>query len=136
MTANSVKARKAKARVCQDMVSNAVRDAFGLTADDIRSTPMGLQGEDVLFLSGRARAVFPFAVECQNADATLFWAKWRQAERHSEKLKLPPLFVFKNPRMARGQAFVMLEWKTFLEILKSREEVSIKMRALEDRLNG
>ena len=60
--------KKAKARTLQKLVKDALLAAFPvLHADDVRSVPMGVGGED-LQLSPRAREYVPYQFECKNQE--------------------------------------------------------------------
>lgn len=60
---------KAKGRLGQQEVVKILLKAFPeLAEDDIRSTPMGSQGEDIM-LSPRARKEFPWDIEVKRGKA-------------------------------------------------------------------
>lgn len=105
---------KAKARRLQNMVAEAVQEAFGLPEPDVRTATMGEPGAD-LKLSSAARAVFPFAVECKNTERLSIWKALRQAREHAGDTDLMPLLVFKRNR---SDVFVGLRLEDLLEILK------------------
>jgi hypothetical protein len=57
---------------------------------------MGAQGTDV-HLAGSARELFPFAIECKNAERTNVWSAYEQAQQHANVEKdLEPLVVMKR----------------------------------------
>ena len=59
---------KQKGRLLQQAVVTAVLERFpGLTAADVRSTPMGVRGVDVQ-LSARAKQAFPYSIECKSVE--------------------------------------------------------------------
>jgi hypothetical protein len=61
---------KAKGRRAQQEVRDAILGAFDaqLQPDDVRNTPMGTQGEDIL-LSPAARKIWPWYTEIKNVEA-------------------------------------------------------------------
>ncbi len=102
---------KAKGRRLQQELVAAIRAAFPhLEDDDIRNTPMGTQGEDIL-LSPAARKVWPFSTECKNVEALNIWKALAQAEGK----KHPPIVVF---RKNATKPHVALPLEVFLRILR------------------
>ena len=64
---------KAKGRRLQQKVRDLLLETFTeLEPDDIRSTSMGVSGED-LQLSPAARKLIPFAIECKNQEKLNVW---------------------------------------------------------------
>lgn len=59
------KGRKLQQRVASLLLEIAKGCQLDLTADDIKSTPMGVGGPD-LQLSSAAKDIFPFNFECRN----------------------------------------------------------------------
>jgi hypothetical protein len=60
---------KAKGRRAQQEVRDAILQAFPhLEPDDVRNTPMGTQGEDIL-LSPAARRIWPGYTEVKNVES-------------------------------------------------------------------
>jgi len=57
---------------------------------------MGASGEDVL-LSPKARAIFPYSVECKNQERLNLWGAWEQAEANAG-VHEPLLIVKRNQR--------------------------------------
>ena len=104
---------KAKGRVLQQAVCRDIVTALPtLGADDVRSTSMSAGGEDVL-LSPRARAVFPFAVECKNRETLPLWQALMQAARHSRP-GAAGLLVFTR---RRAPTYAALPWPDFLALV-------------------
>ena len=74
---------KAKGRRLQQKVRDLLLETFTeLEPDDIRSTSMGVSGED-LQLSPAARKLIPFAIECKNQEKLNVWDSLKQAEENS-----------------------------------------------------
>jgi hypothetical protein len=75
---------KAKGRLGQqEVVKILLEHGKDLNEDDIRSTPMGSQGEDVL-LSYAARRVFPWNIEVKRGKAFNLVKACKQAEARSK----------------------------------------------------
>lgn len=100
---------KAKGRRLQQEVASALRATTGLSEADIKSTPMGTQGEDV-WLSAAAREKFPYSIECKNVEKLNLWKAWAQAVSNQKDLH-PMLVVARN----RQEPLVVLRLADFLE---------------------
>ncbi|NRA63767.1 MAG: hypothetical protein HRU19_04750 [Pseudobacteriovorax sp.] len=83
-----------------------------LTEDDVRLTPSGLNGPDIL-LSAEARRQFPFSVEVKNQERLKLWDAIAQAEANKAGSDTP-LLVF---RRNRSKLYVCLEANEFLKII-------------------
>lgn len=112
------KSAKAKGRRLQQFVARRIAEELDLPEEDVRSAIMGESGEDVK-LSARARAAFPFAVECKAVERLRIWESLEQAEAHAEETELDALLVF---RRNRGKAYAVLELDALLELLQVRQE--------------
>jgi hypothetical protein len=86
-----------------------------LEPDDVRSTSMGNQGEDVQ-LSPKARSFVPLAIECKSLARFAGYKYLEQAQSHSKGLEgpIPVVFVKQN----RSAPMVMLDAEHFLHILR------------------
>lgn len=104
---------KAKGRRLQQKVQAAILAAYpSLTEDDVRSCPMGSQGED-LQLSSAAKAAFPFSVEAKaRAKIALVYDALAQAKSQND---LTPLAVIKADRK---EPLVVLALDDFMRLLK------------------
>lgn len=109
----STAAAKAKGRNLQKKVRDAVLKAHPhLTEDDVRSCPMGSNGEDIQ-LSTAAKAAFPFSVECKaRAKIALVYDALEQARSQNS---LTPLAVIKADRK---DALVVLTLEDFMRLIK------------------
>ena len=120
---------KAKGRRLQQWVRDTLlsfASGLQLTADDIHSTSMGAQGEDIQ-LSPAARAVYPFSIECKNTEKLNIYAALEQAEAHAHKTYYhesgqiharqarTPLLVFKRNH---SKTYVALEFEEFLRLTR------------------
>ena len=96
---------KGKGRRFQQEIMRALCELFSdelVLNEDIRSTPMGSSGDDLL-MSPRAFELIPFKFECKNVEDLSIWAALRQAwtrmhpERHpvvvARKNRTPPVAV-------------------------------------------
>lgn len=105
---------KAKGRRLQQLVSVALRSKFSLTEADIRSTPMGTQGEDV-WLSQIARDKFPFSIECKNVEKINLWKSWAQADANCPSTLSPLLVIARN----RTEPLAILRLEDLLNLFSS-----------------
>lgn len=89
-------AAKAKARRSQHWVRDKLLEMYPeLEADDVRSTPMGVTGEDIQ-LSPKARKLFPFAVECKARKSLSVYKDFEQAQKHQKEF--PGILFLKADR--------------------------------------
>lgn len=109
----STAAAKAKGRNLQKKVRDAVLAKYPeLTEDDVRSCPMGSQGEDIQ-LSSAAKAAFPYSVECKaRAKIALVYDALEQARSQND---LTPVAVIKADRK---DALVVLTLEDFMRLIK------------------
>lgn len=122
---------KAKGRRLQQWVRDTLlsyASGLQLTADDIRSTSMGAQGEDIQ-LSTAAKKAFPYSIECKNVEKLNIFAALEQAESNAnpsvirvdattKSLKfehITPMVVFKRNK---SSVYVALEFEEFLRLTK------------------
>lgn len=88
-----------------------------LEPDDVRSTPMGVNGED-LMLSPAARRKFPYSVECKNVEKLNIWEAIKQLRGFAGKSEYTPLVVFKKNN---EEAFAAVPLIHFMELLDKLE---------------
>ena len=105
---------KAKGRQFQNVIAAIVRAAFDLPAEDVRPAVMGETGVDIK-LSARARAVFPFAVECKKRESLNVWEALKQAEANATVEGLAPLLVFARNR---SEAYACLTLSDFVDLVR------------------
>lgn len=73
---------KQKGRLLQQwVVSELLKNAKQLEADDCKSTSMGAPGADVL-LSPAARKIYPFQIECKNYAKMAVYGYYEQCLHH------------------------------------------------------
>ena len=75
---------KAKGRKFQQEVRDMILERFpDLTKDDVRSTSMGAQGEDIQ-LSAAARRLLPIQIECKSKSKSAVHTMYDQAIEHGD----------------------------------------------------
>lgn len=112
MTANTCQSRKAKGRNLQKKIVEMILFAFPkLTHNDVRSTSMGVSGEDII-LSEEAHRQFGFAVEAKNVEKINIWDCLTQSE--DPKRKGIPLLCFKRNR---SEIYCSLKFETLLKLI-------------------
>jgi hypothetical protein len=90
-----ISSRKAKARRLQQWCRDQILESFPkLEEDDVRSTPMGVNGPDVQ-LSPVARACVEFEIECKAQERLSLWSSWDQCETNAGD-RQPLLIVKRN----------------------------------------
>jgi len=103
---------KNKGKRFQNWVRDLILEVFPeLEADDVRSTSMGVQGEDIQ-LSPKARKYFPYNVECKANKSFAVYNIMQQAETHGTSA---PIAFLKGDRK---KPLVVLYADDFVELLK------------------
>lgn len=117
---------KAKGRKLQQWVRDMILRIFynHLEKDDVKSTSMGASGEDVQ-LSPKARALFPFSIECKSRNSIAVYSWLDQAKGNSDPNYIPILFMKANQR----NCLVCMDAEEFLNIIG-------KHQRLRDLVNG
>jgi hypothetical protein len=102
---------KAKGRSLQQWVRDLILKSFSsLEKDDVRSTSMGADGEDVQ-LSPAARKLVPYQIECKNKARSQIHTYYDQACTHG---KHEPLVIVKQDRK---KPLAILDAETFFKLL-------------------
>ena len=110
---------KAKGRRLQQKVRDLLLETFTeLEPDDIRSTSMGVSGED-LQLSPAARKLIPFAIECKNQEKLNVWDSLKQAEENSGDYD--PVLIFKRNR---SKTYAVVNIEKFIELINENSKSS------------
>jgi|TARA_B100000214_G_scaffold339631_1_gene285545 hypothetical protein len=110
---------KAKGRRLQQKVRDLLLETFTeLEPDDIRSTSMGVSGED-LQLSPAARKLIPFAIECKNQEKLNVWDSLKQAEENSGDYS--PVLIFKRNR---SKTYAVINIEKFIELINENNKSS------------
>lgn len=108
----TIKSRKAKGRSFQREVARWIREFFGLSDSDIRSTAASVGGEDLLF-SDFARIKFPFSVECKKQEKLNIWKAIEQAKKNAGK-HIPIIVFARN----HSETYVTIDLDSFLVLTK------------------
>lgn len=88
--------RKAKGRALQQYVRDLILARHpSLEPDDVKSTPMGSNGEDVQ-LSPAARKLLPVSIECKSRASWAVTGPYRQAKNNAPKGTEPVLVIKAN----------------------------------------
>lgn len=111
---------KEKGRRLQKIVVSSILEEFGgsLTENDVRSTSMGCNGEDIL-LSERGKELLPFSFECKNQEAINIWKAIDQCRSNASEKDSPCVVFKKNGE----EPFAALPWKTLLLLLSRRRKM-------------
>ena len=123
-----IQSAKAKGRRLQQQIANDIIELFPqLQPDDVRSTSMGAQGEDVQ-LSPAARSLFPYSIEAKNQERLNIWSAIEQNEQNAKDFTALTVFKKNNTK-----PYVALPWKHFLELLKATQVPSAPAMNSENR---
>lgn len=106
--------RKAKGRRLQYKVrDDLLAKGEGLAKGDVESRSMGAQGEDIM-LSPKARAIFPFIIECKNHEHLNVRKVFDEHfDKYKSKLDIKLLVHAKN----HSVPLVTLRWEDFLNLV-------------------
>lgn len=101
------------------MLQNKIRDDLlelfpSLEKDDVRSTSMGVVGED-LQLSPSARKLIPYQIECKNKATSQIHTYMKQARTHGN---YDPLVLVKKDR---DTVLAIVEWEHFKTLIKKEQ---------------
>ena len=103
---------KSKGRRFQQKVARSILDAFGhLEDDDVVSTSMGANGEDVR-LSPKARTALPLSLECKCVEKLNIWSCVTQAAANAPPDTTPCVVFSRN----RSPTYAVLPWNTLLSL--------------------
>jgi hypothetical protein len=107
---------KAKGRKLQQWTRDLILKLWGgLEADDVKSTAMGQQGEDVQ-LSPAARRLLPVSIECKARQSIAVYSWYSQAVEAAPK-KMEPVVVIKADRK---KPLVVVDAKHYFELRKGK----------------
>ena len=112
MKTSSAKAKGRRAQ--QEVMRLHLKYAPELTPDDIKSLPMGAQGEDNWF-SAAAREIYPYSVEVKNVERLDIWGALEQADEHHSEY--PGVVFFKRNR---SKLYVALDAEVFIQFLRRK----------------
>ncbi len=104
---------KGKGRKLQQFVRDKILEYFPeLKPDDVISTSMGNQGEDVT-LSPRARELLPISIECKNRKAFAIYKDYLQSEHNCKGFE--PVLVIKQNR---SEPLAVIDLEYLLDLIK------------------
>ena len=106
---------KSKGRRHQQWTRDRLLSRFPLADGDIRSTSMGVSGEDLQF-SPRAREMLPISVECKAHKAFAVYKIMEQAEANADD-GIQPVSVIKADRKS---PLVVVDAEYFFDLLQAR----------------
>ena len=110
----NVRSVKAKGRRLQNIVRDALRDAFtSLAQEDIKSQTMVMTGEDIV-LSPIARKKIPYSIECKNQERLQVWKSLKQAEDNKAENCEPMLVIKRNGT----KPYVVIDFDKFISLIK------------------
>ena len=113
---STIASRKQKARRLQQFVRDLMlRFAESLALDDVRSTPMGVSGEDIQ-LSTAAREIYPWSVECKAQEKVNVYKAYSQAQDNNTGDYEPIVFFSKN----HHKPMVMLDAEYFVRMWRKQ----------------
>ena len=108
---------KQKGRKLQQTLRDKLLETFPeLEKDDVKSTSMGAQGEDVQ-LSPAARKLIPCQFECKSRASIAVYKMYEQAATHGKDI---PVLVIKENRK---EPLVVLSLDDFLKIMRVYAQV-------------
>ena len=113
---------KNKGRRFQQKIASSIIDTFPhLTDNDVRSTSMGAQGEDIQ-MSPLARQSLPLSIECKCVERLNVWQCLEQAASNAQThTGATPCLVFSRNR---SRAYAVLPWDCVLELYKRAPSAS------------
>ncbi len=115
----SVKSAKFKGKSLQNFVRDTILKHFEgvLEPDDVKSTSMGANGEDVQ-LSPAARKLLPISIECKARALWGPYSSYKQAEKNAEGKYQPVLVIKQN----RDKPLAVIDLDHYIMLLKFRSE--------------
>jgi hypothetical protein len=113
------KSAKAKGATLQKLVRDTILKHFEgvLEPDDVKSTSMGANGEDVQ-LSPAARKLMPISIECKARAVWGPYSGYKQAEKNAEGKYQPVLVIKQN----RDKPLAVIDLDHYIMLLKFRSE--------------
>lgn len=115
-------AAKAKGRRLQMWVRNVILSITDwLEPDDVRSTSMGVTGEDIQ-LSPVARKVYPIQIECKNKRTYSVYKDYVQASTHGTR---EPVLIIKQDE---SKPLAVIDAEYFFKLLKENYEIKADCR--------
>ena len=108
------KSAKAKGKRLEKLIRDKIKEAFDLDNNDIRVAVGQENGADIK-LSARAKARFPFSLECKaRASFNTLYGFLEQAAKHEPKLI--PLVIIKGDRK---EPLCIIDFESFLTLVNN-----------------
>ena len=112
-----ISSAKAKGRNLQNHVVARILHWFPSLEGHVKSTSMGVTGEDVQ-LSPTARSALPISLECKSRAAIAIYKDYEQATRHAQGNFEPVLVVKQN----RSKPLAILDLDYYLSLMNLRHK--------------
>lgn len=104
---------KSKGRRLQQRIVRSILEAFPhLSPDDVVSTSMGANGEDVR-LSSAARKAVPLSLECKCVERVNVWSCIEQARSNAPSGATPCVILSRN----HEKSYAILPWEVLVDLL-------------------
>lgn len=116
----STKSAKAKARRLQNHVAELIRTAYTLPKADVSGAIMGEGGMDIR-LSAKARAAFPYAIECKAYKSFSIYKIMQQAQANCQGLE--PIAVIKGDHK---RPLAVIDLDLFIKLTTGNNYTNIK----------
>jgi hypothetical protein len=113
---------KNKGRRLQNWVKAYLVGLFGLYDDDVKSTSMGVTGEDI-HLSPAAREKIPYSIECKSRNKMAIYAMFDQARKNSKTYY--PLLIIKEDR---NVPLAVVDAEHFFQLVLEAKNAKISSR--------
>lgn len=109
---------KAKGRRLQQKLRDLILEKFKeLQAEDVRSTPMGCTGSDLMLSPLASTLLNNYTFECKNQEASKLIYDWfKQAKSNTKPEQKACLVIAKN----RERALAVIDLEDFVWLLRNR----------------
>tara|TARA_R110000803_G_scaffold177306_3_gene239711 strand:+ start:81 stop:422 length:342 start_codon:yes stop_codon:yes gene_type:complete len=110
------KSRQNKARYLQNLVKDRIVKTFRLAPDDLRTSTVGENQEDIKLLTITAKRVFPYATECTNTEQYKgIYKKFKQSKGHNHRTELLVI------KMNKEKPLAIITLDHFFELLEKED---------------
>jgi hypothetical protein len=117
----TARSRINKGRRYQKTISDKLKEAFGLTDDDIRPAIGSETGPDIILMSDLARKKVGLAIECKNQKSLSLWKSLEQTCGHCKNKKgkgLDPALIFKRGEGGTHRSWICIELDDWIDLKK------------------
>jgi hypothetical protein len=104
---------KQKGRLLQQWTRDLILKEFNLSEEDVRSTSMGAQGEDIQFSKAAAERL-RISIECKSRDRVAVYGFYDQARENTPAAREPVVVIKQNRRCP----LVVIDAEYFFKLLK------------------